>query len=232
VCFSDFELSQLQERLMETEVVMETLVNSSGLSHDSPPCVSLEQEQSLLQQLTAITQVMRSNHLVQDFTPFTPSEEGERDERGKDEHQELAPQTADQPDEDRPIRDKNWEINNALASPTEEREMESDRGEEEEREEEKRQETVNRCLEERKNWEGMSQNAQHEKKEIQREGEERAAREEERGWRNFEGEKRDGEREKRREKSLQSREERHLTLERRGEEEKAEQREREEGDKR
>uniref|UniRef100_A0A8C6TZ09 Resistance to inhibitors of cholinesterase protein 3 N-terminal domain-containing protein n=1 Tax=Neogobius melanostomus TaxID=47308 RepID=A0A8C6TZ09_9GOBI len=75
---TDFELSQLQERLRETELVMENLVNNSlQEEEDIAVSVSLDQEQSLLQQLTEITRAMKSNHL-QDFTNTTsPTEETE-----------------------------------------------------------------------------------------------------------------------------------------------------------
>lgn len=64
---TDFELLQLQEKLRETELVMETIVNKTLENDLSSASVSVDQEQSLLQQLTDITRAMKNNKLVQDI---------------------------------------------------------------------------------------------------------------------------------------------------------------------
>uniref|UniRef100_A0A8C6TUG6 Resistance to inhibitors of cholinesterase protein 3 N-terminal domain-containing protein n=1 Tax=Neogobius melanostomus TaxID=47308 RepID=A0A8C6TUG6_9GOBI len=87
---TDFELSQLQERLRETELVMENLVNNS--LQEEEDIVSLDQEQSLLQQLTEITRAMKSNHL-QDFTNTTSPTE----ETGNHTHIHLSTPTSTKP---------------------------------------------------------------------------------------------------------------------------------------
>uniref|UniRef100_A0A667XNV3 RIC3 acetylcholine receptor chaperone n=1 Tax=Myripristis murdjan TaxID=586833 RepID=A0A667XNV3_9TELE len=59
---TDFELAQLQEKLKETELVMENIVsNRSGVTAD--------QEESLLQQLREITRVMQEGRLVDGIAP-------------------------------------------------------------------------------------------------------------------------------------------------------------------
>uniref|UniRef100_A0A3B4XGW5 Protein RIC-3-like n=1 Tax=Seriola lalandi dorsalis TaxID=1841481 RepID=A0A3B4XGW5_SERLL len=59
---SDFQLAQLQEKLRETELVMENIV--SNAHH-----MMADQEESLLQQLTEITRVMQEGQLVEGITP-------------------------------------------------------------------------------------------------------------------------------------------------------------------
>ncbi|KAF6721544.1 Protein RIC-3 [Oryzias melastigma] len=66
---TDFELAQLQEKLRETELVMENLVSSAHHSPDRVTGVTPDQEQSLLQQLTEITRVMQEGQLVDGFAP-------------------------------------------------------------------------------------------------------------------------------------------------------------------
>ncbi|XP_049579699.1 protein RIC-3b [Syngnathus scovelli] len=62
---TDFELVQLQEKLRETEMVMENIVSNVHQSSDSASKgVNVDQE-SLLQQLTEITRVMQEGHLVE-----------------------------------------------------------------------------------------------------------------------------------------------------------------------
>ncbi|XP_070687307.1 protein RIC-3b [Pempheris klunzingeri] len=66
---TDFELAQLQEKLRETELVMENIVSNA---HDSPGRVKgvmADQEESLLQQLTEITRVMQEGQLVDSIAP-------------------------------------------------------------------------------------------------------------------------------------------------------------------
>ncbi|XP_075884745.1 protein RIC-3b isoform X2 [Nelusetta ayraudi] len=66
---TDFELTQLQEKLRETELVMENIVSSAHHSPDRLKGVTLDQEESLLQQLTEITRVMREGQLVESVAP-------------------------------------------------------------------------------------------------------------------------------------------------------------------
>ncbi|XP_056273340.1 protein RIC-3b [Pseudoliparis swirei] len=63
---SDFELAQLQDKLRETELVMENIVNHSP---DRVEGVTADQEESLLQQLTEITRVMQEGQLVDRMAP-------------------------------------------------------------------------------------------------------------------------------------------------------------------
>ncbi|XP_044048550.1 protein RIC-3b [Siniperca chuatsi] len=61
---TDFELAQLQEKLRETELVMENIVSNAHHSPDRVKGVTADQEESLLQQLTEITRVMQEGQLV------------------------------------------------------------------------------------------------------------------------------------------------------------------------
>uniref|UniRef100_A0A3B4WRH7 Protein RIC-3-like n=1 Tax=Seriola lalandi dorsalis TaxID=1841481 RepID=A0A3B4WRH7_SERLL len=65
--FADFQLAQLQEKLRETELVMENIVSNA---HHSPDrwVLMADQEESLLQQLTEITRVMQEGQLVEGIT--------------------------------------------------------------------------------------------------------------------------------------------------------------------
>uniref|UniRef100_A0A3Q0QTF4 Resistance to inhibitors of cholinesterase protein 3 N-terminal domain-containing protein n=1 Tax=Amphilophus citrinellus TaxID=61819 RepID=A0A3Q0QTF4_AMPCI len=67
---TDFQLAQLQEKLRETEMVMEKIVSNAHHSPDRWVCgVMADQEESLLQQLTAITQMMQEGQLVEGMAP-------------------------------------------------------------------------------------------------------------------------------------------------------------------
>ncbi|RVE71286.1 hypothetical protein OJAV_G00050380 [Oryzias javanicus] len=66
---TDFELAQLQEKLRETELVMENIVSSAHHSPDRVTGVTPDQEQSLLQQLTEITRVMQEGQLMDGLAP-------------------------------------------------------------------------------------------------------------------------------------------------------------------
>ncbi|XP_008292584.1 protein RIC-3b [Stegastes partitus] len=66
---TDFELAQLQEKLRETELVMENIVSNAHHSPDRVKGVTADQEESLLQQLTEITRVMREGQLVEAMAP-------------------------------------------------------------------------------------------------------------------------------------------------------------------
>ncbi|XP_071347285.1 protein RIC-3b isoform X2 [Trachinotus anak] len=66
---TDFQLAQLQEKLRETELVMENIVSNAHHSPDRVKGVMADQEESLLQQLTEITRVMQEGQLVEGMTP-------------------------------------------------------------------------------------------------------------------------------------------------------------------
>ncbi|KAM6937012.1 protein RIC-3b [Xenentodon cancila] len=66
---TDFELAQLQEKLRETELVMEKIVSSAHHSPDRLKGVSPDQEENLLQQLTEITRVMQEGQLAEGGAP-------------------------------------------------------------------------------------------------------------------------------------------------------------------
>ncbi|XP_029909755.1 protein RIC-3b isoform X2 [Myripristis murdjan] len=66
---TDFELAQLQEKLKETELVMENIVSSASHSPDRVKGVTADQEESLLQQLREITRVMQEGRLVDGIAP-------------------------------------------------------------------------------------------------------------------------------------------------------------------
>ncbi|XP_034005073.1 protein RIC-3b [Trematomus bernacchii] len=72
---SDFELSQLQDKLRETEMVMENIVSIANHSSDRVAGVTADQEESLLQQLTEITRVMQEGQLVEEMTPEKKNQE-------------------------------------------------------------------------------------------------------------------------------------------------------------
>ncbi|KAM4619159.1 protein RIC-3b [Polymixia lowei] len=66
---TDFELAQLQEKLRETELVMENIVSNANHSSDRVEGVSADQEESLLLQLREITRVMQEGRLVEGVAP-------------------------------------------------------------------------------------------------------------------------------------------------------------------
>ncbi|CAK6954517.1 protein RIC-3b [Scomber scombrus] len=66
---TDFELAQLQEKLRETELVMEKIVSNAHHSPDRVKGVTADQEENLLQQLTEITRVMQEGQLMEGMPP-------------------------------------------------------------------------------------------------------------------------------------------------------------------
>uniref|UniRef100_UPI0037E714A8 protein RIC-3b n=1 Tax=Semicossyphus pulcher TaxID=241346 RepID=UPI0037E714A8 len=72
---TDFELAQLQEKLRETELVMENIVSNTHHSPDRVKGVMADQEESLLQQLTEITRVMQEGQLVDDVAAEKKNQE-------------------------------------------------------------------------------------------------------------------------------------------------------------
>ncbi|XP_034390227.1 protein RIC-3b [Cyclopterus lumpus] len=77
---SDFELAQLQDKLRETELVMENIVSNVNHSPDRVEGVTADQEESLLQQLTEITRVMQEGQMVDDVAPEKKSREDWEDD--------------------------------------------------------------------------------------------------------------------------------------------------------
>ncbi|KAJ7412788.1 Protein RIC-3 [Pitangus sulphuratus] len=73
---TDYELTQLQERLRETEEAMEKLINRVGPMYDSgTQNVTTDQEKLLLQQLREITRVMKEGKFIDDISPEKEAEE-------------------------------------------------------------------------------------------------------------------------------------------------------------
>ncbi|XP_067091409.1 protein RIC-3b [Osmerus mordax] len=74
---TDFELTQLQEKLKETEMVMEKIVSKASHSPERVRGVSADQEETLLLQLREITRVMQERHLVEGVAPEKKAEDWE-----------------------------------------------------------------------------------------------------------------------------------------------------------
>ncbi|NXP27339.1 RIC3 protein, partial [Scytalopus superciliaris] len=72
---TDYELTQLQERLRETEEAMEKLINRVGPMYDRTQNVTTDQEKMLLQQLREITRVMKEGKFIDDISPEKEAEE-------------------------------------------------------------------------------------------------------------------------------------------------------------
>nr|XP_046250395.1 protein RIC-3b [Scatophagus argus] len=72
---TDFQLAQLQEKLRETELVMENIVSNAHHSPDRVKGVTADQEENLLQQLTEITRVMQEGQLVDNVAPEKKSQD-------------------------------------------------------------------------------------------------------------------------------------------------------------
>ncbi|XP_074853812.1 protein RIC-3 isoform X4 [Carettochelys insculpta] len=73
---TDYELTQLQEKLRETEAAMEKLINRVGPNYDSrAQNVTTDQEKRLLQQLREITRVMKEGKLIDGMSPEKEAEE-------------------------------------------------------------------------------------------------------------------------------------------------------------
>ncbi|KAJ7998163.1 hypothetical protein DPEC_G00219740 [Dallia pectoralis] len=66
---TDFELTQLQDKLRETEMVMERIVSKASHSPERVTGVSADQEERLLRQLREITRVMQEGRLVEGVAP-------------------------------------------------------------------------------------------------------------------------------------------------------------------
>ncbi|NWU99237.1 RIC3 protein, partial [Upupa epops] len=72
---TDYELTQLQEKLKETEVAMEKLINRVGPNCDRTQNVTTDQEKRLLQQLREITRVMKEGKFIDGISPEKEAEE-------------------------------------------------------------------------------------------------------------------------------------------------------------
>ncbi|KFV86347.1 Protein RIC-3, partial [Struthio camelus australis] len=73
---TDYELTQLQEKLRETEEAMEKLISRVGPNCDSTTQnVTTDQEKRLLQQLREITRVMKEGKFVDGISPEKEAEE-------------------------------------------------------------------------------------------------------------------------------------------------------------
>ncbi|NXE14428.1 RIC3 protein, partial [Lophotis ruficrista] len=73
---TDYELTQLQEKLRETEEAMEKLVNRVGPNCDSrTQNVTTDQEKRLLQQLREVTRVMKEGKFIDGISPEKEAEE-------------------------------------------------------------------------------------------------------------------------------------------------------------
>ncbi|NWU52338.1 RIC3 protein, partial [Dromas ardeola] len=73
---TDYELTQLQEKLRETEEAMEKLINRVGPNCDSRnQNVTTDQEKRLLQQLREITRVMKEGKFIDGISPEKEAEE-------------------------------------------------------------------------------------------------------------------------------------------------------------
>ncbi|XP_066556982.1 protein RIC-3 isoform X1 [Amia ocellicauda] len=72
---TDFELAQLQEKLKETEEVMERIVSKVGHNPEGIKSVTSEHEEKLLHQLKEITRVMQEGRLIEGISPEEEAED-------------------------------------------------------------------------------------------------------------------------------------------------------------
>ncbi|XP_029439026.1 protein RIC-3 [Rhinatrema bivittatum] len=72
---TDYELSQLQDKLRETEQAMEKILSRFGPNCERTEPVSTDQEQKLLKQLKEITRVMKEGKLSDGVSPEKEAEE-------------------------------------------------------------------------------------------------------------------------------------------------------------
>ncbi|RXM27163.1 Protein RIC-3 [Acipenser ruthenus] len=73
---ANYELAQLQEKLKETEEVMETIVSKVEHNPDTIKSVTSEHEEKLLRQLKEITRAMQEGKLIEGISPEKEAEEG------------------------------------------------------------------------------------------------------------------------------------------------------------
>ncbi|MCJ8734520.1 hypothetical protein PDJAM_G00236610 [Pangasius djambal] len=89
---TDFELTQLQERLKETEEVMERIVSRARAQSGNTQreeCVSVDQEEKLLLQLREITRVMQEGRLVDGIPSETETLDPACDQEFTDDPEEM-----------------------------------------------------------------------------------------------------------------------------------------------
>ncbi|XP_073401315.1 protein RIC-3 isoform X2 [Dendrobates tinctorius] len=72
---TDYELSQLQDKLKETEDAMEKIIHRLGPDNDRENNVSNDEEQQLLQRLKEITRVMKKGKILDGISPEQEAEE-------------------------------------------------------------------------------------------------------------------------------------------------------------
>ncbi|KAM8939071.1 protein RIC-3 [Pelodytes ibericus] len=72
---TDYELSQLQDKLKETEEAMEKIISRLGPNCEREDNVSTDEEQQLLKRLKEITRVMKEGKLVDPVSPEQEAEE-------------------------------------------------------------------------------------------------------------------------------------------------------------
>ncbi|KAK1159801.1 protein RIC-3-like [Acipenser oxyrinchus oxyrinchus] len=73
---TNYELAQLQEKLKQTEEVMETIVSKVEHNPDTIKSVTSEHEEKLLRQLKEITLAMQEVKLIEGISPEKEAEEG------------------------------------------------------------------------------------------------------------------------------------------------------------
>ncbi|KAM5138448.1 protein RIC-3 [Mantella aurantiaca] len=72
---TDFELSQLQDKLRETEEAMEKIISRLGPNCERENNVSTDEEKQLLQRLKEITRVMKEGKILEGISPEQEAEE-------------------------------------------------------------------------------------------------------------------------------------------------------------
>ncbi|KAM3919633.1 protein RIC-3 [Leptodactylus fuscus] len=72
---TDYELSQLQDKLKETEEAMEKIISRLGPTNERQNNVSDDEEQQLLQRLKEITRVMKEGKIMDGISPEQEAEE-------------------------------------------------------------------------------------------------------------------------------------------------------------
>ncbi|XP_063294529.1 protein RIC-3 isoform X2 [Pelobates fuscus] len=73
---TDYELSQLQGKLRETEEAMQKMISRLGPNTERSHDVNTEEEQQLLQRLKEITRVMKEGKVLDGVSPEQEAEEG------------------------------------------------------------------------------------------------------------------------------------------------------------
>ncbi|XP_075694310.1 protein RIC-3 [Rhinoderma darwinii] len=79
---TDYELNQLQDKLIETEEAMEKIISRLGPNSEREKNVSNDEEQQLLQRLKDITRVMKEGKILDGISPEQEAEEAPYMEEG------------------------------------------------------------------------------------------------------------------------------------------------------